>query len=178
MDKKEFISSAKIIGLANGYDPNILITQAIHESGNFKKVIGQTNVWGLKIPQKSKWTGKVHTVFTREQIRKIPGETLSQAIIRMTKIFGVDSIDVKSINAITWEVLLPQKFRDWQTIEESINGYINHIRINFPKAYSLRDKYMEYFYALVNGDLKYATDLNYASKCIALYNQVAKGEIK
>ena len=52
--------------LREGWSPWSIYVQAWHETGNFKKVIGTANYWGITKPKK--WTGKVHLVPTHEYI--------------------------------------------------------------------------------------------------------------
>ena len=70
-----------------GFNPWCILAQSWHESGAFKRVIGNYNYWGIKKPRK--WTGKVCSVITHEyeqgvkikmRLDFIDFEHLSQAI--------------------------------------------------------------------------------------------------
>ncbi|MEM2986955.1 MAG: glucosaminidase domain-containing protein [Nitrososphaerota archaeon] len=63
--EEEFVSNLNILKDL-GWDPYIPYTHAWHESGQFKKVIGEYNFWGIKRP--SKWEGKEILVLTHEYI--------------------------------------------------------------------------------------------------------------
>ena len=63
---REFIGALKI-AREEGFSPWSVLTHAWHESGAFRKVIGNHNYWGIKVPRK--WQGKVEMVETHEYIK-------------------------------------------------------------------------------------------------------------
>ena len=54
------------ISRACGFNDFTIITQSWHESGEYRKVIGSFNYWGIKKPRN--WTGKVLSIKTHEYI--------------------------------------------------------------------------------------------------------------
>lgn len=51
----------------HGWNPAIIFVHAYHESGNFKKVIGKNNYWGIK--SSSRWKGLKVKVVTHEFLK-------------------------------------------------------------------------------------------------------------
>lgn len=62
---KPFIDALKIAA-EQGFSKLGVLTHAWHESGAFRRVIGNNNFWGIKRPKK--WQGKVMLVDTHEYI--------------------------------------------------------------------------------------------------------------
>jgi flagellum-specific peptidoglycan hydrolase FlgJ len=62
----EFKEALSIVG-DNGFSPLAVFTHAWHESGGFKRVIGQHNYWGIKVPKN--WQGLAHGVMTHEYVK-------------------------------------------------------------------------------------------------------------
>ena len=61
---KEFLGHLIPFCREKGYNIWSILTQAWHESGAFKHVIGNWNLWGIKKPKK--WSGKICKVLTTE----------------------------------------------------------------------------------------------------------------
>ena len=138
MNEREF-RHAVTTAIISGYDPLILEAQARHETGNFKHIIGKNNFWGLKVPTKSMWLGKRVTIHTSEHEVRLPDETIGEATLRLARKYGINNrndVKVSALNKELWNVCLPQYFRDWDSVEESIEGYIEHIKKNFPARIS------------------------------------------
>ncbi len=174
-DKQEFFNEAKKQAEINGYDPLIILTHAWYETAGFSKVIGQNNYFGLKTPLKTKWDGLTVVVSTKEQEKIINNETAQQAIIRLKSKYSaqIDRIN-KSINGKAWIITLKQTFRDWNKLDEAIKYYCDFIKTNYCKAYLNRKDYIVYFKSLVDGKIKYGTDMSYANECINLYRSLKK----
>lgn len=170
-----YIAAAQPVAVQNGWDCLIMLTHAYHESGGFDKVIGQNNFWGIKTPSKSNWTGLSKTVFTTEYESIVNGETEEQALVRISKKYGMSTgvkIELSTVYKGKWKVSLPQSFRDWSKPEEACRWYDNFIKTNYPEAYNSRADYQNFFKRLVDGKLKYATDPAYARSCENLYVQL------
>lgn len=65
-EKESLLIQAMTGPRRDGWNPWAVYCQAWHETGNFKKVIGMANYWGITKPQK--WAGKVLSVPTHEYI--------------------------------------------------------------------------------------------------------------
>lgn len=63
---QEFIEVLHVAA-EQGFSKWAVFTQAWHETGAFKYVIGSHNYWGIKVPRN--WTGKIEMVETHEYIR-------------------------------------------------------------------------------------------------------------
>jgi len=61
-----FLAGLKFV-IQRGWNPWAVYTHAWHETGGFKKVIGDNNFWGMKVP--NEWHGKiVGDVPTHEEV--------------------------------------------------------------------------------------------------------------
>lgn len=174
-DKQEFFNEAKNISETNGYDPLIILTHAYYETAGFTKVIGQNNYFGLKTPLKTKWAGLIIVKTTSEQEKIINNETAQQALTRLKNKYctAIEGIN-KSTNGKAWIITLKQTFRDWNKLDEAIKYYCDFIKTNYCKAYLNRKDYIIYFKSLVDGKIKYGTDMSYANECINLYRSLKK----
>jgi hypothetical protein len=58
------------IAKARGFDPLVVLTHAWHESAGFTRIIGVSNVWGIKAPSDvMRWNGLVVERWTHEDER-------------------------------------------------------------------------------------------------------------
>jgi len=64
-----FCAGVISISRLEGFNPWCIITQAWHESGAFKRVIGNYNFWGIK--KTRRWTGKICAVTTHEYVKGV-----------------------------------------------------------------------------------------------------------
>lgn len=153
-----------------GWNPAIIFVHAYHESGNFKKVIGKNNYWGIK--SSSRWKGlKVKktthefiSVEKAEKLRKKPNKNIEL----VGEIFKHGKEWHQKIKVKHW-------FRDWETTEEALNWYIVLIKRLYPMSYAYRSDYKVFFSWLVKGIYKYATDKKYAGKLKRLYESLIGG---
>jgi flagellum-specific peptidoglycan hydrolase FlgJ len=65
--RQQLIDSIRKADL-KGLDPFIPYAQAYHETAGFKRMVGEYNYWGIKVPKESTWTGKIVSVKTHEYI--------------------------------------------------------------------------------------------------------------
>lgn len=87
----------------------------------------------------------------------------------------------KKIKVITHEFVKGKKvkvnhwFRDWETTEEAVKWYVNLIKRLYPMSHVYRSDYTDFFYWLVAGKYKYATDPKYVWKLKKLYERLIRG---
>lgn len=105
-----------------GFDPMIVYTHAWHESGGFKRIIGNYNFWGIKCPRK--WTGKKVLVNTHEYIKGVRTPTTE---------YFCDWPDLKG--AILWYTGLISRL-----YPEAYNARTDH-KIFFPALVNFKYKY-------------------------------------
>jgi len=138
---KEFCEALKIAA-EQGFNKLGVLTHAWHESGAFRKVIGNHGYWGIKKPKV--WKGKVVLVDTHEYIdgKRVPVKA--------------PFIDFDSANdAIIWYCgfirrLYPEAYYKRDNPMEYFIGLMNGVMTK-------------------QGPLQYATDPNYPTKLTSLY---------
>ena len=66
-EKAKLFIACLVVSREDLFNDYAILTQAWHETGGFRHVIGNHNYWGIKKP--GKWKGKVHQVTTHEYIK-------------------------------------------------------------------------------------------------------------
>jgi len=171
-----------------------ILAHAWLESGGFSRVIGSYNAWGVKVPKRTPWSGKVFYVPTTEYSRAIAGETAAQALPRMVKLWGQPDVKVLGLVKGMWKLGLKQGFIDFNTQGEAIAWYCDFIQRLYPLSLVSRNEPTLYFNGLVGrgpvdrpqqgrpyqvieqipGKLIYATDPDYVSELLALKNSLER----
>jgi len=151
-DKRHlFIKSLKI-AIQDGFDPLIPYCQAVEESGNFKKLVGNFNYFGLVKPERilppiSGWLGKTVNITTHEYEKGIKKEYI-------------------------------RTFCDFSNADDCMFFYIYQIRRLYKMAYANRNFSTGYFTFLVRGDRNsYATNPEYAESLLNIYKHLKATEI-
>lgn len=88
MPSKNYIQRLKNICQPLGFNALTVLAHACYETDNLEHVIGLNNYWGMKTPEKSKWTGLVEEVLTTEYFRKKENESIIVAKSRAAYMFG------------------------------------------------------------------------------------------
>ncbi len=173
---KQFISEGKALWAGQGFNPYAVVTHAWHESAGFAKVIGKWNCWGIK--SSPSWTGSKVSVFTHEQMLRLPGEDEIMAVGRAGRRWGVSGIrmdgTIQDGNVEYWNVLLPQEFRDWPTVGAATYWYMDLIKRLYPFSHEHRGCALLFFEGLTSGKYKYATDEAYVPKLRGLFIELTK----
>lgn len=132
--KDEFKQQAMFIN-ALGFDPMIVYTHAYHESGNFERVIGNYNFWGIKKP--STWSGKTTQVVTHEYIKGVYTQTID---------WFIDFPDIKG--AIIWYAnLINRLYPQAYALKDNYKGYFPAL-INYKYQYATDPHYATQLVAL------------------------------
>lgn len=76
------------------------------------------------------------------------------------------------------EIIIPDVFRKYPSFTEAIYNYTGMIKRIYPEAYENRGLYKQYFYWLIHGRYKYATDPLYVEKCLNKYIELDKQDLK
>ena len=143
--KQAFIEALRIV-VVDKFDPLIVFTHSYNESANWKKVIGNCNSFGLKVPIKYLKTHK-------------------------PPFAGWDGAVVK--NVMTHEEnkngteFLPQDFMDFSSFDNQMTYYCFHIQRVFLPAWENRNSPQAYFYWLQK--IGYFTDRDGANTLTKLY---------
>jgi len=168
------------IAKARGFDPLVVLTHAWHESAGFTRVIGVSNVWGIKAPANiMRWSGLVVERWTHEDERVRENETPDQALARCIGKYGTTNLRVEQMininNKKYWHIGIAQKFRDWAGFHEAIPWYCDFIARVYPDAFEHRGSNI-FFPGLISGEYKYATDPAYIPKLMAMYKSLAQNK--
>ena len=143
-----------------GYDPLIPLAQAALECSHFRKVIGLNNYWGIKVPKRTKWTGKVLRRWTSEQFEKLhDAQEYAKRHDDATVTFK-DGIYI---------VRLPDDFCDWERERLALGYWMGLIERVYPQCLPYKQMPEDFYYGLISGKSKYATDLIYNIKCMKVY---------
>lgn len=76
------------------------------------------------------------------------------------------------------EVIIPDTFKKYPSFREAIYDYANLIERVYHESYMNRNDYKKFYYYLVNGKYKYATDSRYIEKAVKMYEQLNVNDFK
>lgn len=137
--EQAFIQALKI-AVADKFDTLIVYCQCYHETDAFRKLVGEWNYAGCKVPQKA--------------IPPVP----------------IKSIEVwthEVINGVLTK--LKDTFADFNSADDFMKFYVWQIKRLYKESYENRNSPSAFFYWLTHGVNKWATDPNYSIKLEKLY---------
>ena len=195
-DKVLSFISALPTSRALGWNDMSILPHAWLESGGFEHVIGNYNVWGIKVPRRLPWQGPIVYVQTTEFSRAEGDETPEQALPRLISMWGRPDIKILAGVKGMWKLGLQQGFIDFETQSEAISWYCDFIKRLYPISFNARNEPIKYFYGLIGnvpletiidgnpiermvyqpGRLQYATDPNYVQELIFCRNALQADE--
>jgi len=149
-----------------------IFTHAFHETGGFKKAIGN-NYFGIKKPKK--WNGKVTRLYTHENVKALSGETKEQAQERIQKRWGCP-IEIVSFKDGWWKIRITAEFADWETLPEALIWYGSLIKRLYSISFLNRENPEHYFIGLTAGKYLYASDPRYVEKLKNMYGKLRASE--
>ena len=158
----QFIAGLQMALAPKGYNIRGPLAQADHETGRFRKVIGWNNFWGIKVPRRTPWTGKVVTLPTTEILKASDMAGICRFLNSLEEGYFIKSY----YQAIKGRVVFRVKadFCDWRRERFALEYYDSLIRRLYPGAHAVRDKPTAFVRALVSGRRKWATDPDYMKK--------------
>jgi flagellum-specific peptidoglycan hydrolase FlgJ len=161
-----------------GFSGFAVFVQAAHETADFTRICGEFNFWGLKVPHKIPWSGKIIELWTHEYTRVLPGETQDKALVRLIKLWGVNNIKIErqemNKGVLSWYFGIPQEFIDFPDASQALAYYASHVQRNFSSAYANRTDPMKFYEGLMNGKLQWATDPGYVKSLKAKHAELLK----
>ena len=137
--EQEFIKALPIL-VADKFDPIIVYTQCSHETDKFRRLVGEWNYAGMKIPQKA--------------IPPVP--------IKPIEVWTHEVINGRTIK-------LKDTFANFNSADDFMQFYMWQIKRLYKESYENRNSPQAYFYWLTHGINKWATDLSYSKKLEKLY---------
>lgn len=169
------LSVARDVGLA----PFAVFVHAAHETAMFTRCVGQHNYWGIKPPRSIPYAGKTVEVWTHEDSMATPGETESQALPRLIRVWGENNIRIEKqfvfAGKTYWHIGIPQTFVDFDTAKDAIAYYVTYqIQRLYPNAWAGRADPFAFYQGLMNGRYKWASDPNYVTSLVSMHQQLAK----
>lgn len=141
-----FVKSLRI-AMNDGFNPIMVYAQCYHETANFRKLVGEFNYAGIKIPKKA-----------------IPPVAIKPIVILTHEV----------INGIN--TLLKDTFADFNSADDFMLFYIWQIKRLYKDSYENRNNPKVFFHFLTCGQNKWATDTTYSKKLEHTYiNLISDG---